>query len=268
MRWSFEFFPPKTDAAAAALDSVAAHLAALEPEYFTVTYGAGGSTRDGTLATAARIQGATGVPVAAHLTYMTTPRDALMAYAAALADAGIRRVVALRGDLPEGKAYRDFAGPGYFQSTPEFIEALRAAHGFDILVAAYPEMHPDAASPQADLATLAEKCAAAGPGAAAITQFFFDNAPYWNLAARARAAGITAPIVPGLLPVTDFAGMTRFAARCQASVPGWLQGALAERGPAAVLAEQIRALAEGGVEHVHVYTLNRADVVEAAIKLL
>jgi methylenetetrahydrofolate reductase (NADPH) len=264
--FSFELFPPKTDAARGALGTALPALDALGPAYYTVTYGAGGTTRDGTLATVRQVMAATGRPVAAHLTYISTPRDELRAYAAALHDAGVRHIIALRGDLPGGRTFADFAGEAYFQSTADFIAALRAWHGFEISVAAYPEVHPDAASAEADIATLRAKVAAGARQA--VTQFFFEDADYWALVERARAAGVEVPITPGVLPVEDFAAMTRFAARCGARVPPGLEADLRAHGPAQVLAGQIRALAQGGVAHAHVYTLNRAEVVAEALRAL
>ena len=264
--FSFELFPPKTDAAARALGAALPDLDALGPAYYTVTYGAGGTTREGTLSTIRRVTAATARPVAAHLTYISTPRDELRAYAAALHDAGVRHILALRGDLPPGRTFADFAGEAYFQSTAAFIAALRAWHGFEISVAAYPEVHPDAADAAEDIATLRAKVDAGA--ARAVTQFFFNDADYWALVARAQRAGVEVPIVPGVLPVADFAAMSKFARRCGAAVPPGLEATLAERGAAQVLAAQIRALAERGVAHVHIYTLNRAEVVAAALRAL
>ncbi|HBH26275.1 MAG TPA: methylenetetrahydrofolate reductase [NAD(P)H] [Rhodospirillaceae bacterium] len=263
MRFSFELFPPKTPQATAALEAALPRLAVLNPALFTVTYGAGGTTKDGTLATAATVAARTGVPVAAHLTYLTTPREALLAYAQDLWGRGVRHILALRGDLPPGRTFADFAGPQYFRSTAQFIAALRDVHDFEISVAAYPEVHPDAADAAEDIETLKAKVAAGAERA--VTQFFFDNADYWALVDRARAAGVAVPIVPGLLPVHDFPAMARFAAKCRARVPADLEARLAAEGPAAVLAAQIRDLRAQGAAHAHIYTLNRADIVEQAL---
>ncbi|MCC7305616.1 MAG: methylenetetrahydrofolate reductase, partial [Alphaproteobacteria bacterium] len=218
--FSFEFFPPKNDAAAAQLWTAAAELAKLGPKYMTVTYGAGGSTRDGTFAALKRMQ-EFGVPVASHLTFINTAKKDLYDLTAKLWDNNIRHIIALRGDMPPGLKWPLDNDENYFQYTSDFVEGLRAQHDFEISVACYPEKHPDSVSLEADIAALKKKCDAGA--ARAITQFFFDNDKYFSFVEKCRAAGITTPICPGLLPIHDFKSMQRFAAKCQAQVPDRLQ---------------------------------------------
>ena len=271
---SFEFFPPRSPAASAALDLTVARLARLGPAFMTVTYGAGGSTSDPTLAAVLRIQRTHGIPTASHLTFVATPIWEVASYAARLKEEGITRVVALRGDAPAGRASDKYGGPGFFRSSPAFIASLKTAWDFDISISAYPEKHPDANSSEGDIDMLARK---ADAGASrAITQFFFDNDIYFRFRDEAAAEGVSIPIVPGVLPVMDFSKMAGFAARCGASVPGWL----GERFAAAstpedsrkigqeVFIRQIEGLIAGGVEHVHVFTLNDAEYSEAACAAL
>lgn len=264
MKISLELFPPKNDEATKALNAALPKLAALNPEFFTVTYGAGGSTKDGTLKTAALVQEKTGIASATHLTYMTTPRVDLMDYAKDLLKHDIKSIVALRGDLPKGKTFKDFAGSEYFESTPQFISALKGLYDFDISVAAYPNTHPDAPSPEADIQTLKDKCDAGG--ARALTQFFFENQPFIDFSAKCKAAGINAPIVAGLLPIYDFDAMANFANKCGAVLPDDLRARWEKQGAPALLAEQIADLREKGEDHIHFYTLNRADVIQEALE--
>jgi 5-methyltetrahydrofolate--homocysteine methyltransferase len=213
---SFELFPPKTDAGEAALAQTVDQLAGANPDYFSVTYGAGGSTRDRTARVVDMIGARTGRPVAHHLTCVGASRDEIDDLARGLHGKGITRIVALRGDLPEGQS---LAADGYGDAA-ELVAGLRRVADFDISVAAYPEVHPEAASAQADLDHLKRKLDAGA--ARAITQYAFDTDVVLRFVDRARAAGITAPIVPGVMPVTNFAGIKRFSAMCGASVPDWL----------------------------------------------
>ena len=263
MKISFELFPTKNDDSEKALIAALPAFKAMNPEFFTVTYGAGGSTKDGTLKTASMVQEKTGIPTAAHLTYMTTTKKDLKAYAKSLWEHGIKGIVALRGDLPRGKTFDDFKGDEYFTSTPQFIRALKDIADFDISVAAYPTTHPDAPSPEADIDTLKEKLDAGG--ARSLTQFFFDNDSYFDFTKRVKSSGITKPTIAGLLPIYDFDAMANFAGKCNAYVPDNLRDRWENQGAAALLAEQIRDLKTRGEEHLHFYTLNRADVIKTAL---
>lgn len=265
--FSFEFFPPKTEAAAADLSQAAGRLAALGPSFMTVTYGAGGSTRDGTLTAATRLARETQMPMAAHLTFCGTPKAELDAYIDRLWDEGIHHLIALRGDLPAGKAMADFAGDEFYHFTSDFVTALRQRHPFEISVGAYPEKHPDAPSLNDDIEALRKKCAAGATRA--ITQFFFDNNVYYRFLDLVAAAGISTPVIPGLLPIVDFPRMVKFATQCGASVPQpyhTLFNDLVERPAEAhklateLLTLQMEDLIRHGVPHLHLYTLNRAEI--------
>ncbi len=263
---SFEFFPPKTEAMERMLWESVARLAALSPCFVSVTYGAGGSTRARTHAIVERIQREVGLVAAAHLTCVEATREEIDAVAHAYWDAGIRRIVALRGDPPAGDAvYRPT--PGGYAYACDLVAGLRRAADFEISVAAYPEVHPQALSAAADLDNLKRKIDAGA--CRAITQFFFDNDDYFRFLDRAHAAGIAVPIVPGLLPIHSITGVTGFAARCGAKVPASLvEGFAALEGDAdgqralAVEASvaQCRSLLGQGVGQLHFYTLNRADL--------
>ncbi len=271
---SFEFFPPKTEKMEETLWASVARLAPLRPRFVSVTYGAGGSTRERTHATVVRILKETGLTPAAHLTCVGATRDEVLDVADRYWQAGIRHVVALRGDPPEGQG-RYALHPGGFAFAYDLVAGLRAAHDFEISVAAYPETHPEAASPEADIDNLKRKIDAGATRA--ITQFFFDADVYFRFMERVARAGITVPVVPGILPVTNFAQVTRFAAMCGASVPGWLARMFEglDEDPetrrlvaATVAAELCRALQAGGVREFHFYTLNRADLAYAICHVL
>ena len=271
---SFEFFPPKTPEMEAKLWLAIKRLEPLAPRFVSVTYGAGGSTRERTHATVARIRGETPLEPAAHLTCIGASRAEIDAVAARYWEAGIRHVVALRGDPPTGAgAYRPQAD-GYAYAA-DLVAGLKRVADFEVSVAAYPETHPEARSPAADLDNLKRKI---GAGASrAITQFFFDTAVYLRFVERARRAGIEVPIVPGILPVTNVAQVRKFAAQCGASVPGWMDALFegldddpeTRRLVAASIAiEQCRLLQAEGVEEFHFYTLNRADLAVAICHML
>jgi len=271
---SFEFFPPRSDKAREALHANAARLARLGPAFMTVTYGAGGTTTDPTLNAVLAIQRATGVPMASHLTYVSTPIFQVATYAQALKDNGISNVVALRGDPPPGKPGDRHGGAGFYHSTPAFVASLNKAWGFDISVSAYPEKHPDTPSAEGDIEMLARKEDAGAKRA--ITQFFFDNEIFFRFLDEADKAGVQIPVVPGVLPIMDFAKMTGFAARCGASVPAWLHERFAGVGSPEesrkvaldVLTAQVEGLIAGGVKHIHVFTLNDAGMTEELCRRL
>jgi methylenetetrahydrofolate reductase (NADPH) len=273
-RVSFEFFPPKTpeleEKAWESLDL----LAPLCPRFVSVTYGAGGTTRDRTHRLVAAIQDRTGIPAAAHLTCVAASRREIDAVAQRYWDAGIRHVVALRGDPPAGSvpgavgAYAPH--PDGYATAADLVAGLRRIADFEISVAAFPEVHPEARSAVADLDNLKRKIDVGATRA--ITQFFFDPDVYLRFRDHARAAGIAVPIVPGILPVTNVAQVRKFAAACGAAIPPALAARLdgldddpdARRAVAiAMAAEQCRRLQDGGVRDFHFYTLNRADLTAA-----
>lgn len=252
-------------------DSVLA-LAPLAPRFVSVTYGAGGSTRERTHHTVKRIAQETNLKPAAHLTCVAASRDEVDAVARGYWEAGVRHIVALRGDPPQGAAGYTPHPDGYRYSC-DLVAGLKRIADFEISVAAFPEKHPDSPSFEADLDYLKQKI---DNGATrAITQYFFDTDIYFRFLERARKAGITIPIVPGILPVANFAQAVKFSAMCGASVPGWLANAfdgldndVAARNALAVkiAAEQCKQLLAGGVDHLHFYTLNRADLTTAICK--
>jgi methylenetetrahydrofolate reductase (NADPH) len=271
---SFEFFPPKTEKMEQALWESIGTLAPLGPRFVSVTYGAGGSTRERTHNTVARIAGETDIPAAAHLTCVAASKDEIAEVAHAYWESGVRHIVALRGDPPEAGA--KFAPhPGGYASAADLVAGLRALHDFEISVAAYPEVHPDAASAQSDMDNLKRKLDAGATRA--ITQFFFSPEAYFRFVDKARAAGIEAEILPGIMPVTNFASTLRMAAMCNTDVPGWMARlfeGLDNHPPArqlvaaTITAELCRKLYAGGVRSFHFYTLNRAELSYAICHLL
>ena len=274
LKVSFEFFPPKTEKMEEQLWAAVERLAPLGPRFVSVTYGAGGGTRERTHATVERIRRETGLEPAAHLTCVAASREEVDAVARRYWAAGVRHIVALRGDPPEGTAGYIPHASGYAFAA-ELVAGLRRVHDFEISVAAYPETHPEALHPRADLDNLKRKIDAGANRA--ITQFFFDADVYLRFVDRARAAGIAVPIVPGILPVTNFAQVVRFAKLCGASVPAWLATLFEglDDDPdtrrlvaATVAAEQCRRLQDNGVDEFHFYTLNRADLSYAICHIL
>lgn len=272
IRVSFELFPPKTAQGLTALDRTVDALAALGPAYFSVTYGAGGSTQDRTREVVDRVIARTRLPVAHHLTCVGKTKAEIDALARDLWQAGIRHIVALRGDLPEGMT-RD--APDGYGSAADLVAGLKRIGDFDISVAAYPETHPDAASPEADLDNLRRKLDAGA--ARAITQYAFDTDGILRFIDRARAAGIEAPILPGIMPVSHFGRLKRFSEACGATIPAWLEEMFdgLDDDPAtrsmvatAVAVEQCRRLADAGVTEFHIYTLNKAEISTALCRAL
>ncbi|MCD8525850.1 MAG: methylenetetrahydrofolate reductase [Alphaproteobacteria bacterium] len=273
---SFEFFPPKNEDTAAQLWEAVPELAALGPKYMTVTYGAGGSTKAGTMETLIRaVKDYPNIPFASHLTFLSTAKGDLDNYIAALWDEGVKAIVALRGDLPKGTSYDDFKGDNYYQHTAEFVRILKEKHPFEIIVGAYPEKHPDAPSLDADIAHLKLKCEAGADRAT--TQFFFDNDVYYKFVEQCRKAGITTPINPGLIPIHDFESLKRFSARCGASIPGWLHEKFeglennpeeARKIATDLLILQSEDLVAQGIDHIHYYALNKASITLEACEAL
>ncbi|MEM7488710.1 MAG: methylenetetrahydrofolate reductase [Pseudomonadota bacterium] len=261
---SFEFFPPKTLQGSFRLWDCVRTLAPLEPDWVSVTYGAGGSTRKLTREAVGAIGAEFGLRVAGHLTCVDASRAETLAVADGFRKAGVENIVALRGDPPVGAA-RFEAHPEGFRDSVELIEAL-AGRGFRVRVGGYPDVHPEAADAAADTAWLKRKVEA---GAAEIvTQFFFDPEVFLRFRDRCEAAGIDVPIVPGLLPVEDWSKARGFAARCGAAVPPDLAAGFdvaardgrADLFAVAQAAELADALVEEGCEHLHFYTLNRPDL--------
>ncbi|MDX2193436.1 MAG: methylenetetrahydrofolate reductase [Gemmatimonadales bacterium] len=274
LKVSFEFFPPKSAEMEEALWRSIKRLEPLGPQFVSVTYGAGGSTRERTHNTVRRIVKETTLQPAAHLTCVAATQGELDQVADAYWGAGVRHIVALRGDPPGGQE-RYTPHPGGYAWTVDLIEGLRRLHDFEITVACFPEVHPEALSAEADLDNLKRKIDAGATRA--ITQFFFDNDVYLRFVDRARAAGIHIPILPGIMPVTNFRMMGVFAAKAGASVPAWLgtlfdglddDAETRKLVAATVCAEQVRKLEEAGVREFHFYTLNRADLSYAICHIL
>ena len=271
---SFEFFPPRTAEMEAALWSTVERLAPLHPRFVSVTYGAGGATRDRTHATVTRIERETGLRAAAHLTCVAATRAEVDSVARRYWNAGIRRVVALRGDPPKDTGrYRPH--PGGYAFAADLVEGLKRVADFEITVAAYPEVHPEARDAAADIDNLKRKLDAGATRA--ITQYFFEVETYLRYLDRVRAAGIDVPVVPGILPVTNFAQLKRFSAMCGATVPDWMADLFdgLDEDPetrklvaASIAAEQCRVLQANGVDEFHFYTLNRANLTYAIARIL
>ncbi|MHA7881675.1 methylenetetrahydrofolate reductase [NAD(P)H] [Nitratireductor rhodophyticola] len=275
LRVSFEFFPPKTDAMEARLWETVQRLEPLAPSFVSVTYGAGGSTRERTARTVRRILDETGLTPAAHMTCVDASREDVDQVVGEFVDMGVKRFVALRGDPSAGvgAAYRPH--PDGYANGAELVGAMKRQGDFDISVSAYPEKHPESPDFATDIDMLKRKV---DNGATrAITQFFFDNDHYERYVERARRAGIYIPIVPGILPVHNFTQVANFAGRCGASVPGWLAERFEglEDEPqihalvaSAVAAEQVLDLIERGIDDFHFYTMNRADLVYAVCHMI
>jgi methylenetetrahydrofolate reductase (NADPH) len=272
---SFEFFPPKTDAMEERFWDSVHKLAPLHPRFVSVTYGAGGSTRERTLRMVSQIKSTTGVDAAAHLTCVGATRDEVDAVVRGYKDAGITRIVALRGDPAEGIGKPFMPHPNGYTSGADLVAGIRRIGDFDISVAAYPEKHPQSPDWNAEIENLKRKF---GAGASrAITQMFFDNDDYYRLIDRARAAGITQPIVPGIQPIHSFKQISGFAARSGASIPSWLAERFdgLDEDPethalvaSAVAAEQVLELVDEGITEFHFFTLNRSNLVLALARLL
>jgi methylenetetrahydrofolate reductase (NADPH) len=272
--FSFEFFPPKSEAMAATLWESIQTLAPLGPRFVSVTYGAGGSTRERTHATVKRIIEESDLTPAAHLTCVGASRAEVDAIARGYWDLGVRHIVALRGDPAEpGAAYQ--AHPDGYANAAELVAGLKAVAPFDISIAAYPEIHPDSGNRQADLDNFKRKVDAGADRA--ITQFFFSPDCFLRFQDEVAAAGMDIEVVPGILPVSNVAQTRRFAASCGAAIPDWLNGlfeglddlpAARQLIAATVAAELAGQLYAGGVRHFHFYTLNRAELSYAICHLL
>ena len=271
---SFEFFPPSTPELEQNLWSALEQLAPLGPRFVSVTYGAGGSTRERTHELVAKIRRETDLEPAAHLTCVGASASEVDAVAQKYWQAGVRHIVAIRGDPPQGVGrFQSF--PGGYANSAELVRGLKRLHPFEISVGCYPEGHPDSTSRQDEIDHLKRKIDAGATRA--ITQYFFEADRYFRFVDFARAANISVPIVPGILPVFNFKQAQRFSAACGASIPKWL-GILYEgldddpearkRVAVSVAAENCRRLRAGGVEDFHFYTLNRADLTQAICRVM
>ncbi len=270
---SFEFFPPKTPALEEQLWACVARLGTLKPRFVSVTYGAGGSTQERTHATVLRLVKETDLVPAAHLTCVGATRDQVDEVARQYWEAGVKHIVALRGDPPKGHAYAPY--PGGYDFAVDLVAGLKRVADFEITVAAYPETHPQASSPDDDLDNLKRKLDAGATRA--ITQMFYDNEAFLRFLDRAVAAGIKAPIVPGIMPISNYKQAASFCAGCGTSVPKWMESLFdgldedietRRMVAAATTAEQVRLLQANGIDEFHFITLNRPDLVYAIARIL
>ena len=272
---SFEFFPPKTEKMEETLWNAVRRLEPLRPRFVSVTYGAGGSTRERTHATVARLVRETSLVPAAHLTCVEATKADVDEVAKSYSQAGVRHIVALRGDPASGVGTKYSPHPGGYRNAADLVAGLKQSGNFEVSVAGYPERHPESASLAEDLDNLKAKVDAGA--SRIITQFFFDNAHYLRFLEAARARGIWAPIVPGIVPIHNFKQVAGFAGRCGATMPSWMarrfDGLDADPQTthlvaATTAAEQVMDLVDQGIRQFHFYTLNRADLVYAICHLL
>jgi methylenetetrahydrofolate reductase (NADPH) len=273
-RVSFEFFPPKTAEMEEKLWHSISKLAPLNPHFVSVTYGAGGSTRERTHSTVKRILSDTTLKPAAHLTCVGTSRAEMDEIAQGYWDMGVRHIVALRGDAPEGSGTYQPHPDGYAYAS-DLVAGLKKIGDFEISVAAYPDKHPEAASLQDDIDHLKRKIDAGANRA--ITQYFFDTGTYLDFLEKAAKNNITVPIIPGILPVTNFKQLVSFSAKCGTTIPKWMENLFAgldddpqtrQLVAAIVAVEQCRSLRQAGIEEFHFYTLNRSDLTQAICHIL
>ena len=266
VQFSFELFPPRTPASIDKLKTAVAQLAAVQPAYFSVTYGAGGSDQDGTYDTVIDVVESTGVEAAPHLTCIGSTRTRIAALLQRYRDSGVRRIVALRGDLPATAPSSQ--APGEFPYANELVSFIRETHGnhFRLEVAGYPEVHPQTPDPEADFANFRRKIEAGADGV--LTQYFYSAGGYFDFVARCQRANLHVPIVPGIMPITNHAQLMRFSAACGADIPRWIRlrleryqddrAALQDFGLDVVTSLCERLLA-GGVPGLHFYTLNQSE---------
>ena len=268
LSFSFELFPPRTPEGAAKLPAIVKKLAAVQPAFFSVTYGAGGSTQEGTYETLVQVAKDTGVETAPHLTCVGSTRESIGALLDRYRKAKVKRIVALRGDLPA--TARGAEAPGEFRFGNELVEFIRQKHDdhFRIEVACYPEMHPQASDPEADFANFVRKAQAGAH--AALTQYFFNADAYFDFVDRARRAGVGIPIVPGIMPITNFAQLSHFSEACGAEIPRWIRlrlERLADDRPALLdfgleaVTRLCETLLRGGAPGLHFYALNQSEPV-------
>jgi len=274
-RVSFEFFPPKTELMETMLWQCIKDLQPLNPDFVSVTYGAGGSTKEATHSTILRIQKETKLTPAAHLTVVGSSRDEINAIAQQYWDEGINHIVALRGDPPGGISHKYIPHPDGYPYAEDLVRGLKAIADFDITVVGYPEKHPQAESLDSDLDFLKRKVDAGA--SRVLTQFFFDNEKFLNFVNKAREKGITVPIIPGILPVTNFKRVVTFAEETGTSIPKWMFELFSDLDndpetlqlvAASVAAEQCRILYANGIRDFHFYTLNHAELTYAICHIL
>ena len=262
-RYSFEFFPTKTEAGHEKLMNVARQLAGYNPDFFSCTYGAGGSTRDRTLNTVLQLDGDVGVPTAPHLSCVGDSKDELRSLLSQYKNSGIKRIVALRGDLPSGMGMAS----GELRYANELVEFIRAETGdhFHIEIAAYPEMHPQARNFEDDIANFVRKAKAGADSA--ITQYFFNADSYFYFVERVQKQGVDTPVVPGIMPITNYSKLARFSDACGAEIPRWIRKQLEAYGDdlesiqafgEQVVTQMCERLLDGGAPGLHFYTLNRS----------
>ncbi len=280
LRVSFEFFPPATAAGSKNLEASATALAGFNPSFVSVTYGAGGSSQDTTFAALDQLSSIPDLPVAGHLTCVSACRDTIGGVIDDYQARGVKHIVALRGDAPDGIDDGCLNGvhPDGYRDAADLVAGIRArpdADDIEISVGAYPEVHPKAASAKADMDSLKRKIDAGADRA--LTQFFFNADVFLRFLDDARAAGITAPIVPGIMPVTNFAGICRFSKRCGTEVPTWMHQLfdglddtpdIRDLVAATVAAEQCKRLVEHGVRDFHFYTMNKPNLTAATCRIL
>jgi methylenetetrahydrofolate reductase (NADPH) len=275
LRVSFEFFPPKLGDAEAPFWSAVKKLEQIQPDFVSVTYGAGGTTQDRTLATLSRITSEVGLKAAGHLTCIGKSKAEVDEVVRAYAAAGVNHIVALRGDPPAGVGTKFSPHPEGYRNAADLVRGIREIANFEISVSAYPERHPESVSIEEDLAFMADK--AENGATRALSQFFFHNSFFLRLRDRIAARGIKINLIPGILPITNFARVCEFAGKCGAHMPPELERRFAglDKDPetrnlvaAMVAAEQVHALQREGVEDVHFYTLNRSELVYAICRVL
>ncbi|MBO0142127.1 methylenetetrahydrofolate reductase [NAD(P)H] [Agrobacterium sp. Ap1] len=269
---SFEFFPPKSEEMEAQLFETVDRLALFQPEFVTVTYGAGGSTKEPTLSAVTGIIDKTNLATAAHLTCVDASKDEVRSVVEEYRAAGVRRIVALRGDPTAGIGTTYLPHADGFQRTADLVQALAEYGDFDISVSAYPEKHPESRNMAADISVLKQKADAGAHRA--LTQFFFDNEVFFRYMDEVAAAGVTIPVIPGIMPIQNLTQLKRFSKRCGATIPGFLDERFEglddnpddrAKVAAEVAAEQIEELGRNGFNHIHLYTMNRSPLVSAVL---
>lgn len=272
---SFEFFPPKTEETEEKMLKAVQDLDRLNPKYMTVTFGAGGSTRDGTYDILKKATDLVDTPFGSHLTFLCLTEEELKDYTDRLWQMGVKHIVALRGDIPKSWEESDEEPPRAFPYTSDFVEALKTWHDFEISVGAYPEKHPDAPDLSADVEALRKKCAAGATRA--ITQFFFDNRIYYDFLEEVEKTGIKTPVYPGILPIFDIKSVKRFAKMCEASIPVKIlekyngmeeKPEEMEKIAEDIILGQVQDLIDHGVQHIHFYSMNRGEMLVRACKAL
>ena len=266
LSFSFELFPPRTPEGAAKLPAIVKTLASVKPKYFSVTYGAGGSAQNGTYDTVMTVVRDTGIEAAPHLTCVGSTREKIRTLLDQYKAAGIRRIVALRGDLPATAAGSE--APGEFRYANELVAFIRKTHGdyFRVEVAGYPEMHPQGGDPHTDFENFARKAKAGAD--CALTQYFFNPQAYFDFVNRCARAGLTLPVIPGIMPITNFIQLARFSDACGADIPRWIRlrleqlqhdkAALQDFG-LTVVTQLCETLLSNGAPGLHFYTLNQSE---------